>query len=461
MPKKEKAGRVEALILCIDRDDDLGKKAGVRGPVIGERENFRAAQALGVADPEDSDVNAIFAAIKTKREVSHLYKGTEIVTLTGDKEVGVKSDQKIRNQLLRVLDRFKPEGVIVVSDGTEDDKILPLIQSETKILGVNTVTVKLSRPLESAYFRLQDFFKKVGENPHQARVLFGIPGALIFLIVLLSYIGISMVDLILATLGIYLLAKGFGYDEQLFNGLSEVKNSLVRGNIYKVFNLIGVFIIALALITGYLQLQKNLDAIYRPGSLANPRDVGDAFISQPLLSLNFFLFSASGVALTSMDLLLAALVVIAVGFIIHNFLMHEYLKIKRYIYVILLAILIGNMERGIYWFIINLSEGSTTITVEGFDPVQNLMISLLIAFVVLLISHYLLKIVFFDYIEKKRELERAYIGREVVDKTGKRLGSVSKVSVKGGAVVGISIKRRYYPIEEISERGGRLVVEGS
>ena len=48
----EKSHRnVEALVVCIDRDDDLGRKAGVRGPVIGEDDNFKAAKALGNIGP--------------------------------------------------------------------------------------------------------------------------------------------------------------------------------------------------------------------------------------------------------------------------------------------------------------------------------------------------------------------------------------------------------------------------
>ena len=63
--------------------------------MVGEEENIKAAEALALFDPEDSDVNAIFMALKTKHECDKdkVYKSTEIVTLTGDKSVGVKSDK--------------------------------------------------------------------------------------------------------------------------------------------------------------------------------------------------------------------------------------------------------------------------------------------------------------------------------------------------------------------------------
>ena len=40
------------LILCVDRDDDLGFKAAVTGPVIGKEACISAANSLGLIDPE-------------------------------------------------------------------------------------------------------------------------------------------------------------------------------------------------------------------------------------------------------------------------------------------------------------------------------------------------------------------------------------------------------------------------
>lgn len=458
LPKGKPGKTVEVLVLCIDRDDDLGKKAGVKGPVIGEEDNFMAAKALAMADPEDDDLNAIFAAIKLKRESEHLYKGVEVVTITGDKEVGVKSDQKLNNQLGKVLEMYKPKGVILVSDGAEDNQVIPLIESETKILSIRTVTVKLSRPLESAYFKIQDFFGKIGENPRQARLLFGLPGVLILMIVLLEHLGIPIVQVILAMLGVYLIAKGFGYDEQLFSGLSEVKNSLLQGRVYRVFNVLALLVIVLSLITGYLQLQKNLDAIYRPGSLASPTSVSEALISQPALALNFLLFSSAGTAFAAIDLLLTAVFLMCTGFIIHNFLLRNYLRIKRYLYIVMIAILVKYLAPAIYWSVISLQSESTTITVEGFDPIQNLSISLLISSVALLVVHYLLKIVFFDYITRKKQLEGKYLGMEVVSKKGKKLGAVTKVAMRGAELEGVYIRRRFYPMDKGQVEGNVFTV---
>ena len=52
------------LVLCIDRDDDIGSKGGVATPIIGKEPCINAGISLTIEDPEDADANAIFGAIK-------------------------------------------------------------------------------------------------------------------------------------------------------------------------------------------------------------------------------------------------------------------------------------------------------------------------------------------------------------------------------------------------------------
>ena len=53
------------LVIAIDRDNDLGRKTGIRSPVLGREANVRASLELGLSDPEESDTNTMLAAIKT------------------------------------------------------------------------------------------------------------------------------------------------------------------------------------------------------------------------------------------------------------------------------------------------------------------------------------------------------------------------------------------------------------
>ena len=65
---------MKTLILNIDRDDDFGRKASIISPIVGYKNNVLAANRLGQADPEDSDLNAIFYALMTYNQLKHYYK---------------------------------------------------------------------------------------------------------------------------------------------------------------------------------------------------------------------------------------------------------------------------------------------------------------------------------------------------------------------------------------------------
>src|SRR5256884_241343 len=54
---------MKTLVLCVDRDNDIGAKTGLQAPLIGRDQNLAAATKLGLADPEDSDVNALLSAV--------------------------------------------------------------------------------------------------------------------------------------------------------------------------------------------------------------------------------------------------------------------------------------------------------------------------------------------------------------------------------------------------------------
>ena len=52
------------LVLSVDRDGDLERKTGIHSPVFGRDALMSAATSLAVADPEEADANALFAAVR-------------------------------------------------------------------------------------------------------------------------------------------------------------------------------------------------------------------------------------------------------------------------------------------------------------------------------------------------------------------------------------------------------------
>jgi len=145
---------MKTLVLCVDRDDDLGVKAGIAGPVIGRQENLEAAQKLGLADPEDVDTNSILSGISLYDDLVKKGVVAEIATITGDSHVGFQSDLILTKQLENVLELIKPDRAILVSDGQEDEYIYPVVSSRIKIDSVKRVRVRQSESLEGFYYLL-------------------------------------------------------------------------------------------------------------------------------------------------------------------------------------------------------------------------------------------------------------------------------------------------------------------
>jgi Predicted membrane protein len=142
----------KTLILSVDRDNDFGEKAAVATPAIGIDDVCYAAMRLGSADPEDSDVNTVFAAIKIYNELTSEGKDAEVALICGDTKVGYKSDAAVIDELEEVLERVKPDRVILVSDGAEDEYVYPIISSRVPIDSVKKVYVKQAPGLEGSLY---------------------------------------------------------------------------------------------------------------------------------------------------------------------------------------------------------------------------------------------------------------------------------------------------------------------
>ncbi len=140
------------LILNVDRDNDYGMKAGIEGPVTGYGDCYNAALKLISVDPEDSDANALFGTIKVYEELKRKNENVEIALITGDDDVGAKSDEILSKQLDDVLSMEHYDDLILVSDGAEDDYITPIISSRIRIRYVKHILVRHNENIESLYY---------------------------------------------------------------------------------------------------------------------------------------------------------------------------------------------------------------------------------------------------------------------------------------------------------------------
>ncbi|MHC1635843.1 MAG: DUF373 family protein [Candidatus Methanospirareceae archaeon] len=242
--------RVKILVVCVDRDNDVGEKAGIKTPIVGEEESLSAVTKLALADPEDTDINAIFEGIRIYEELKNSGRDVEVVLIAGDRNVGVKSDEKIVKELDEVISKYEKdtssdENVeirgIIVTDGMEDEYVVPIIQSRMKIDSVRRVIVRQSEGLESSFYVIKKFF----EDTKLARTFF-LPLGLTFLTFSLCLLTGHVewaVGLILGVVGTYMLIRGLGVEEDVKKFVITIKNSLYEG--ITLFTYICAFILFL------------------------------------------------------------------------------------------------------------------------------------------------------------------------------------------------------------------------
>jgi len=258
---------IRALILAIDRDDDFGKKAGVEGPVIGREECIDAALKLSLADPEDSDANVVYAAVKLYDELkdSGEFEDVEVALITGDPKVGVKSDMELARQLEEVLERFPADGIITVTDGAEDEQIFPIITSRVPIISSHRVVVKQSEGIETTYYVLYRYLKEIMSDPGVAKIVLGVPGMVILFYGLARLLSVVYPDkakivsavvtgTMLLLIGVYFFTKGFHINVK--KSLSNIRQALAQQAIVVMSFIAGLSIIVGGAINAYFRLEE-------------------------------------------------------------------------------------------------------------------------------------------------------------------------------------------------------------
>jgi len=242
-PLVVKMAKKKLLVICVDRDNDLFEKAKVSGPVIGKDANINAATKLLLADPEETDANTIFEAVRTYEKLAK-ENNVQLVTLTGDKRLGYSADREITKQLELVLGEFHADSCIFVSDGASDEQIIPIIQSRIKIDSVKIVVMKQAKELEKTYFVLMEKLKE----PHYARMLLGLPGIFIIILSISYLLGFNW-RLFGIVIGGYLLLKGFGFEERIIHSLSGFKFSIEKLSF--ILYLSALPLILISIVLGY------------------------------------------------------------------------------------------------------------------------------------------------------------------------------------------------------------------
>jgi len=249
------------LVICIDRDDDLGRKTGIPTPVVGRDACIEAAQRLALEDPEDADSNSIFFAIKTYEDlVSKGYKA-QVVTVTGVENRGVQADEKVASEIRSVLKKFSANGAVIVSDGEDDEMVIPVIQNIIPVISVQRVVMQVSRTIEHSYAVFGKFLKLVMYNPKYSKFFLGVPGILLLIggIGAVTGYNAEIFAVLISILGGAFLIRAFDIDKAWANWAKPTPEGFTR-----MFTLItGLILIAASVPAGI----ASVSAVYTSGNV--------------------------------------------------------------------------------------------------------------------------------------------------------------------------------------------------
>jgi putative membrane protein len=257
------------LVLCVDLDDDLGRKTGIPTPVVGRNEIEHAAVSLAEADPEDSDVNVLFEGV-------HLYDrfaDTEpvvVAAVTGEERGDVAANRAVGRELDEVLATIQadePVRAIVVSDGAQDESVIPVIRSRVTIDSVRRVVVRQAQDLESMYYTI----KQVLADPETRGTILVPLGVLLLiypLAVLADMVGMpgSVLGVGSGAVGLSALVRGLGLEETIDEWVARARESLYTGRV----TLITYVVAAALLVVGGVEGVAMLDSV----SINQAADVG-------------------------------------------------------------------------------------------------------------------------------------------------------------------------------------------
>lgn len=221
------------IILCIDRDNDIGIKAGIETPIMGRDEVFKAAVKLISTDPEEADANTMFESVRIldSLRAKSENENYEVAVVAGSRSGEFDADRKIALEIQKVLKSFPAEAAILVSDGFTDQIVAPIVESYVPIISVRRFAVKHSQSLETSWYIFMRYVRSLFIDPRYTKWTLGFPGVTLLLLTVLYSLSVFYPNFpfafyttmfILLLFGSAMAVKGFGIDKAVSALFAEV-----------------------------------------------------------------------------------------------------------------------------------------------------------------------------------------------------------------------------------------------
>jgi putative membrane protein len=169
---------------------------------------------------------------------------------------GIAADEKIGSEIQSILDIYAADGAVIVSDGEDDETIIPVIHTILPIISVQRVIIRHSRSVEYSYAILGRYVKMLVYDPRYSRFFLGVPGALLVVAGISTIFGLTKeaVALVLSILGVAFIIRAFDLDKAISSLGRPTPSGFIR--IFSVFA--GVLIILVSIVNGLSNVPVDL-----------------------------------------------------------------------------------------------------------------------------------------------------------------------------------------------------------
>jgi putative membrane protein len=185
----------------------------------------------------------------------------------------VEGDVKIAQEIDKVLDRYNADGAVVVSDGEDDETVIPIIQGKVPIISIQRVIVRQSRSVEYSYAILARYIKILFYDPRYSKFFLGLPGALFITSGLSIIFGFSReaFALGLSILGIAFVLRAFDIDKAIVSFSKPTPSGFIR--VFSYFA--GTLIILASILNGISHIP--------PGTIESQNEITSMITNKSIL----------------------------------------------------------------------------------------------------------------------------------------------------------------------------------
>jgi len=239
------------LVACFDVENKIGEDyLGEDLYIIGWDKIESLVTSIGLLDPESSRVNCLLEGLKVYKDIEESGEEVEIAIISGRMETMI-TERSISRQIDRVINKIRPDSMVIVTSSIEEEKIIPIIESRIKVDAVDRVVVRQIHDLEDKYYLVKRF---LSDEKLRSTILVPI-GIVLTATPIMSY----LLDLrttiaaMTAIIGIFSLYKGLKIDEYVDILPSEIQNMLYSGKISVVTYVVAGGLILIGVLAGVIR----------------------------------------------------------------------------------------------------------------------------------------------------------------------------------------------------------------